>query len=151
MHNKSLYAQQSYFVHTSRFERISRSHAKYVLYVRNKLLTCTRRTLYAQVASSAKVVYLRNKSFTQKSRIFYAKPLIVHTSRTIYVHSRYKRVQQINKFFKKKKKKILTISFPFLYLPSLASCTVNRSSPHNPVVTGPIKCQAHQHPSVSKT
>ena len=85
----------------------------------------------------------------RKSPIFYAKSLTGRTCRTIYVRSRYKKFQQINKIFSKKK--ILTLSFTFLYLPSLASCAVNRSSPHDPVVTGPRKGQAHQHPSVSKT
>ena len=35
---KSLYAQNPYFVRTSRFERISRLRVKAVLYVRNKSL-----------------------------------------------------------------------------------------------------------------
>ena len=39
--------------------------------------------------------------FTRKSSIFYANSLIGRTSRTIYVRSRYKQFQQINKIFQK--------------------------------------------------
>ena len=42
------------------------------------------------------------RRFTRTSCIFYAKSLTGRTSRTIYVRSRYKRFQQINKIFSKK-------------------------------------------------
>ena len=143
--------QQWYFVRTSRFECISRLRAKVVLYVRNKSLTRTRRTSYAQVASSAQVVYVRNKSLMRKSRIFYAKLLTGRTSRTTYVRRLLQAISTNQQEFSEQIK-ILTLSFPFLYLSSLASWhAVNRARPHDSVVTGPRKRQASLHPSVLKT
>ena len=137
--------------------------------------TASSHTSYAQVALSAKVVYAQkldytytisrsraqdvyrthkspraHKSYTYAISRLGAKVVYSTQSRLqgaqavqpMYV-DRYKRLKQTNR--------ILTLSFRSLYLPSLASCAVNRESPHDPVVTGQRKGQAHQNPLVSKT
>ena len=115
--------------HKSYTYAISRLRAKVVLYVRNK-------SLYAQKSYILrKVAYRAHKPYNLRMLSLQ----VILTNQQMF-SKKYIYIYNNNKD-----------SNPFLHLPSLTSCAVNRQSPYDPVVTHSRKGLAHLLLSVSKT